>query len=134
SERPLEFEFRNQTLPEQLIVTVLLTKSLLPLDHVERLAHELMESRLKALRQLGASAGEVSRQGGSGQFEIRGIAKDETNKVRYAWTIRVAPAKAVTVALTRYILKEIGSPFELYAGTIFDFVQVKDPAQLGGVP
>jgi len=134
SENSLEFEFRNQTLPEQLIVTVLLTKALLSVDQLKVVGQQLMGTRLKALEQLGATGRVVSQQVGSGQFEIRGIARDETNKVRCAWVIRVAPAKAVTVALTRYMLEDIGLPFEMYAGSIFDFVQVKNLEQRAGSP
>jgi hypothetical protein len=38
----------------------------------------------------------------------------------------VAPTRVVTVALTRYTTQEIGLPFKAYAGTIFDFLKVKD--------
>jgi hypothetical protein len=43
----------------------------------------------------------------------------------------VAPTKVVTVALSRYFLEEVGSPFEAYAGSIFDFLQVKNPGGTG---
>ena len=33
----------------------------------------------------------------------------------------------MTVALTRYVLEEVGVPFDVTAGLIFDMLEVKNP-------
>jgi hypothetical protein len=130
-DNPLEFEFRNQTLREQLIVTVLLTREPLGPSQVESAATELEETRLGALRTISnghAVHSAPQLQTGSDQAEVRCFGRDEPQKVRFAFVVRAAPAKIVTLALTRYFLEEVGSPFQAYAGSIFDFLQVKSPA------
>jgi hypothetical protein len=127
---PLEFEFRNKTLPEQLIVTVLLARA--PFDERTRrsVAEDLVTKRLKALAQISnghAVHSPVDYRSGSGQVEARCVAVDEPQRVRSAFVVRVAPAKVVTVALTRYFLEEVGGPFDMAAGLIFDMLQVKSP-------
>ena len=130
-DNPLEFEFRNQTLPEQLIVTVLLTPNPLDQTQLQQVAKDLAEKRLDALRTVSAghavhSAPQI--QAGPEQAEVRCFGQDDSQKVRFAFLVRAAPAKTVTVALTRYFLDEVGTPFEAYCGIIFDFLQVKDAA------
>jgi hypothetical protein len=128
-DNPLEFEFRNQTLREQLIVTVLLTREPLGQSQVEELAMDLANKRLNALRALSKGKAVHSPpqlQRGSGQAEVRCFGGDDPQKVRFAFVVRTTPAKVVTVALTRYFLDEVGSPFQAYAGSIFDFLQVKN--------
>ncbi len=129
-ENPLEFQFRNQTLPEQLIVTVMLAGTPFDHDELRPIAEDFAARRVEAYKQLSggkAIASSVSIQSASGQVEARSIGHDEPNNVRFAWAIRAAPAKVVTIALTRYTLEEIGTPFPAYAGSILDFVQVKAP-------
>jgi hypothetical protein len=130
SENPLEFEFHNQTLPEQLIVTVMLAQTPFAQDELLPIAEEFAARRVEAYEQLSggrAIASPVSIQSAAGQVEARSIGRDEPNNVRFAWAIRAAPAKVVTIALTRYTLDEIGTPFPAYAASILDFVQIKSP-------
>jgi hypothetical protein len=125
---PSEFEFRNQTLPEQLMVTVLLFRESQAPDSLSSTAERLTAARVNAIRGLSngkAAIEPVHLSQAPNQAEARCIGLDSDNKVRFAWSIRVTPQKAVTVALTRYALKEIGSPFAVYSGTIFDLVKVK---------
>ena len=127
-DNPLEFEFRNQTLREQLIVTVLLTQQ--PADAATRrsMAERLASLRLRGLDTLSngrAVHSPVKFQTGSDQAEARCAGRDDANKVRFAFVIRATATKVVTVALTRYFLEEVGAPFDAYAGLIFDLVQVK---------
>lgn len=63
---------------------------------------------------------------GAGEAEARCFGHDESQKVRFAFVIRATPAKVITVAVTRYFLEEVGSPFETYCGIIFDYLQVKN--------
>ncbi len=126
---PLEFEFRNQTLPEQLIVTVMLAGKPLLEQTLRSAVERLVELRLAALAELSrgkAVCSPVGYQSDSGQVEARCTGVDEPNGVRIAWDIRSTKNKIVTVALTRYSLEEVGAAFEIYAGIIFDLVQVKD--------
>ena len=129
-DRPLEFEFHNQTLPEQLIVTVLLAREPLPPSQVEQVAGELAEMRLSALREVSGGRAVHSTpqvQTGAGQAEVRCVGMDESRQVRYGFVVRVAPAKVVTVAITRHFVEEVGHPFDLYCATISDLLQVKNP-------
>lgn len=130
SDNPLEFEFRNQTLAEQLIVTVLIARTPLAQAQVQQVASELAEKRLNALRTISnghATHSPPRIQTGSGQAEVRCVGRDDPQKVKIAFIVRVAPAKVVTVALTRYFLEDVGAPFEAYSDTIFDFLQVMNP-------
>ena len=130
SDQPLEFDFRNQTLPEQLIVTVLLARERFSGLQLQQVAEQLSNTRLNALARLSEGkvvASPVNFMRGSGQVEARCIARDDANKVQYAWVIRVAPDKVVTVAITRFMIEEAAMPFDAYTGVIFDFLQVKNP-------
>jgi hypothetical protein len=129
-DNPLEFEFRNQTLREQLIVTLLLPREPLAAAKLQMLAEDFGNKRLSALATLSngrAVHSPLRIQSGSGQAEARCLGADDSHKVRFAFVVRVAPAKVVTVALTRYFMEEVGSPFDVYASSIFDFLQVKNP-------
>src|SRR4051812_5355488 len=97
-----------------MLVTVLLTREPLGASQLEGVAKELAEKRINALRTISNghavhSAPQV--QTGSGQAEVRCLGHDEPQQVRFAFVVRAAPAKVVTVALTRYFLEEAGSPF-----------------------
>jgi len=129
SDEQLKFEFRNQTLPEQIIVTVLLTKDRFSDARLRQVAEQLTNMRLDVAKRVSggrAVASPAQFQSGSGQVEARCVIRDEVNNIRAAWVIRVAPAKVVTVALTRYTMQDLGLPFEAYSGLIFDLVQVKN--------
>lgn len=130
--KELEYEFHNQTLPEQLIVTVLLTRE--PLDEVRRrsVVQDLTNTRLGAIAKLSDGQAQHSppqRNEGDGQCEARCFGLDKSNGVRFAFVVRAASDRVVTVALTRYLLDDIGMPFEAYYGTIFDLLQLKGPAE-----
>lgn len=124
----LEWEFRNQNLPEQLIVTVFLTRE--PLDAPSRrsVVRDLTNTRLRAIAQLSAGQFEhppPQPNDGEGQCEMRCAGVDKLNGVRFAFVVRAASDRVVTVALTRYMLEDVGVPFEAYSGTIFDLLQLK---------
>jgi hypothetical protein len=90
----------------------------------------LVSKRLAAIADVSngkAVHSPVDFRGGSGQAEARCVAVDEAHRVRLAFVIRVASTKVVTVALTRYFLEEVGVPFDVTAGLIFDMLQVKNP-------
>jgi len=126
----MEFEFRNQKLKDQLIVTVLIPREPFNAAKQRWIAEDLANKRLAALASVsGGRAVHSPLQflSGSDQIEVRCFACDEPNKVRVAFVIRVAAAKIVTVAYTRYFLEEIVLPFEDYVCTIFDFIEVKNP-------
>jgi hypothetical protein len=128
-DNPLEFEFRNQTLREQLIVTVLLAREPFDAAGLQPLAEELANARLRALDTISngqAVHSPLRLQSGSGQSEARCVGRDDPQKVRIAFVVRATPVKVVTVALTRYFLEEVGTPFEAYAGSIFDFLRIKN--------
>jgi hypothetical protein len=134
-ENPLEFEFRNQTLREQLIITVAFLTE--PSDQAKSqwIAEELAKKRLSVLATISNGHAvhlPLRFQSGSGQSEVRCFGRDEPQKVRFAFVIRATQVKVITVALTRYFLEEVGSPFESYAGSIFDFLKVKEPANPAG--
>jgi hypothetical protein len=127
---PLQYEFVNQTLREQLVATVMLPRETIQPEMFRKLAEELATGRWRALATLSKGRAILSPlqfQEASGQCEVRGFARDDAEKVRIAFVIRVAPAKVVTVALTRYFLDEVGNPFEVGAGLMFDLLQVKNP-------
>jgi hypothetical protein len=122
------YEFRNQTLPEQIIVTVLPHKREMGVDELEEVVTGLVALRRKAIGELSAGkarVGETVLVHSEGQVEARVIGEDTPNKVRLAFVIRGTPKKTVTVALTRYMLDEIGAPFEDYARVVFDLLKVK---------
>jgi len=129
-DNPHEFEFRNQTLREQLIITVLLAREPFSASKLQPLGEDLANKRIKALATISngkAVHSPLQPRTGSGQAEVRCTGYDIAHKVRFAFVVRVAPAKVVTVALTRYFLEEVGSPFDAYAETMFDLMQVKNP-------
>ena len=133
--KELEYEFRNQTLPEQLIVTVLLSRE--PLDATRRrsVVQDLTNTRLRAVAQLSGGQAQHSppqQNEGGGQCEMRCSGVDKSNGVRFAFVVRAASDRVVTVALTRYRLEEVGFPFEAYCGTIFDLLQLKGDGQPAG--
>ena len=134
-DNPLEFEFRNQTLHEQLIVTVLLARKPLNQDQLQQFAKELGEKRLNAISTVshGRSVhAPLQVKAESGDAEVRCFGHDEPQRVRFAFVVRATPAKVITASLTRYFLEEVGSPFETYCGIIFDFLQVKDASDPAG--
>ena len=123
------YEFRNRTLPEQIVVTVLQHKRDLPADELEEAITRLVNVRRSAIGQLSAGKAvlrETVLTRSNGQVEARVIGEDAPNKVRLAFAIRGTPKKTVTVALTRYMLEEIGAPFADYAGVIFDLLKIKN--------
>jgi hypothetical protein len=133
--KELEYEFRNQTLPEQLIVTVLVTRE--PLDQARRrsVVQDLTNTRLGAIAKLSGGQAQHSspqQNEGGGQCEMRCSGVDKANGVRFAFVVRAASDRVVTVALTRYLLDDVGMPFEAYYGTIFDLLQLKGPGQAAG--
>ncbi len=133
--KELEYEFRNQTLPEQLIVTVLLTREPLDEDRRRSVVQDLTTTRLGAIAKLsGGKAQHAAPQQneGDGQCEMRCSGVDQSNGVRFAFVVRAASDRVVTVALTRYLLDDVGMPFEAYYGTIFDLLQLKVPGQPAG--
>lgn len=92
-------------------------------------ASRLVEVRQYAVTQLSAGkapVAETALTSANGQVETRVIGEDVPNKVRSAFVIRGTSKKTVTVALTRYMLEEVGGPFAVYAGLIFDLLVIKD--------
>src|SRR5690242_15934863 len=72
SDQPLEFDFRNQTIPEQLMITVLIARESFSGPKLREVAEQLTEMRIKVLSRLteGRSvASPVQYQSGSGQVE-----------------------------------------------------------------
>ncbi|HPF41741.1 MAG TPA: hypothetical protein PK093_24140 [Phycisphaerae bacterium] len=133
--KDLEYEFRNQTLPEQLIVTVILPGE--PLDATKRrlVVHDLTNARLRAVSQLSSGQAEHSTprsNEGTGQYEMRCVGVDKLNGVRFAFVVRAASDRVVTVALTRYTLVELGAPFDVYVEPIFDLLQFRSQGQREG--
>ncbi len=129
-DNPLEFDFRNQTLKEQLMVTVLIAREPFTGPTRRSVAEDLAKKRLSALASISNGRAVHSTpqlQSGSDQVEVRCFGRDEAQQVRIAFVIRVAAAKVVTVQLTRYFLNEVGLPFEAYSGAIFDFLKIKNP-------
>ncbi len=129
-EKPTEFEFRNQTLPEQLIVTVWAPRECSTPGKMHHAADFFVKHRLSALATIskGQAIHSPPRfQSGNGQLEARCVGHDAAQSVRFAFAVRVAPAKVITVGLTRYTLVELGPPFEVHADLIFDLLQVKNP-------
>jgi hypothetical protein len=91
--------------------------------------NRLAEIRRNAIAQLSsgkARVGETTLTNANGQVEARVIGEDVPNKVRIAFVIRATSKKTVTVALTRYMLEEVGGAFEAYVGLIFDLLIIKD--------
>ena len=123
------YEFRNRTLPEQIIVTVLQHKRELAPDELEDSIMRLVTVRRNAIGQLSAGKAVLSDTTltrANGQVEARVGGEDAANKVRLAFVIRGTPKKTVTLALTRYMLEEVGTPFADYASAIFDLLKIKN--------
>ena len=123
------YDFRNCFLPEQIIVTVLRHNHELAAEELENAITFLVSRRRSAVGQLSSSnaiLGETILTRGNGQVEARVIGEDAQNKIRLAFVIRGTAKKTVTVALTRYMLKEIGTPFIVYANVIFDLLKIKE--------
>lgn len=123
------YEFHNRTLPEQIIVTVLQHKREIAADELEQVVTRLVAHRRGAIRELSAGnavLGETMVRRSDGQVEARVVGEDAPSKVRLAFLIRGSAKKTVTVALTRYMLNEVGAPFAEYAGVIFDLLQIKN--------
>jgi len=122
------YEFRNRTLPEQIIVMVLQHKRELATRELEEAVTRLAAVRRDAIGELSAGKavlGETLLTRSNSQVEARVIGEDAPNKVRLAFVIRGTPKKTVTVALTRYMLEEVGAAFADYAGVIFDLLKIK---------
>lgn len=127
---PLTLELWNKTLREQIIVSIRLSRSPLGEAEQEATANRFVNARLDALSKLSngqTSSSPVRVQKSNGQVEARCVGSDGSHKVRYAFVVRVARTKIVTVALTRYFLEEIGDPFDVYADTIFDLFEINSP-------
>ena len=123
------YDFRNRTLPEQIVVTVLQHKRELAPDELEESITRLVAHRRGAIAQLSAGKavlGETVLTHSDSQVEARVLGEDAPNKVRHAFVIRGTPKKTITVALTRYMLEEVGAPFPHYAGVIFDLLRIKN--------
>lgn len=133
--KELEYEFRNQTLPEELIITVLLTRESLNEARRRSVVQDLTNARLGAIAKLSGGQAQHSapqQNEGDGQCEMRCCGVDKSNGVRFAFVVRAAPDRVVTVALTRYLLEDVGTPFEVYCGTIFDLLQLKGSGEAAG--
>ena len=133
--KELEYEFRNQTLPEQLIVTVLLTRELLDETRRRSAVQDLVNTRLGAIAKLSGGLAQHStpqQNQGGGQCEMRCSGVDKANGVRFAFVVRAGSDRVITVALTRYLLDDVGMPFEAYYGMIFDLLQLKGSGQPAG--
>jgi hypothetical protein len=123
------YEFRNRTLPEQIIVTVVQHKRELAADELDEAIMRLVSIRRNAIGQLSAGKAvlsETTLTRANGQVEARVSGEDATNDVRIAFVIRGTPKKTVTVAITRYMLQEVGAPFAAYTGVIFDLLKIKN--------
>lgn len=123
------YEFRNCTLPEQIIVTIVQHKRELAVDELEEAVTRLVALRRSAIGQFStgnAVLGETLLTRSDGRVEARVIGADAPNKVRLAFVIRGTTRKTVTVALTRYMLEEVGTAFADYAGVIFDLLKIKN--------
>ena len=123
------YEFRNHTLPEQIIVTVLQHKRELASEELEEVVTRLVAHRRSAIGQLSAGKavlGETELTRANGQVEGRVLGEDAPSKVQLAFVIRGTATKTVTVALTRYMLEDAGAPFANYAGVIFDLLKIKN--------
>jgi hypothetical protein len=126
--KELEYEFWNQTLPEQLIVTVLLALEPMDAAHRRSVVQDLTNIRLGAIAKLSGSQAQHSapqQNEGDDECEMRCSGVAQQNGVRFAFVVRAAADRVVTVALTRYLLDDVGMPFEAYCGTIFDFLRLK---------
>jgi hypothetical protein len=133
--KELEYEFRNQTLPEQLIVTVLLTNEPLDASRRRSIVQDLTTRRLQAIAQLSNRQAEHAppqHNEGGDQCEMRCVGLDKSNGVRFAFVVRASSDRVVTVALTRYMLDDVGMSFDIYSATIFDLLQLKGPGQPTG--
>jgi hypothetical protein len=122
-------EFRNLNLPEKIIVTVLQHNRELAADELEDAITPLVTVRRNAVRQPSVGAvvlSETTVTRANEQVEARVTGEDAANKVRLAFVIRGTPRKTVTVALTRYMLDEVGASFADYAGIIFDLLKIKN--------
>jgi hypothetical protein len=96
---------------------------------------DLTNTRLGAISKLSAGQAQHSipqQNEGDGQCEMRCSGVDKSNGVRFAFVVRAASDRVVTVALTRYILDDAGMPFDGYYGTIFNLLQLKGLGQPAG--
>jgi hypothetical protein len=123
------YEFRDRTLPEQIIVTVLEHKRDLTAEELEETVTRLVALRRSAIAQLSAGKavlGETVFKRSNSEVEARVVGEDAPNKVRLAFVIRGTPKKTLIVAFTRYTLDEVGVPFAEYVGVIFDLFKIKN--------
>lgn len=131
-----EYEFRNQNIPEQLIVSILLNRESLDLARRRSVVQKLTEVRLGAIAELAKGRAEHSvpqKYEGNDQCEMRCVSRDRTNGVQVAFVVRAAPEKVATVTITRYALPPDGNKsFDVYSGVIFDLFQLKRPGQTAG--
>lgn len=113
-----------------MIVTVLLARETLNEANRQAIVHDLAKKRITAINAISqnrATHSPVSVRRGPNQVEARYEGFDKLQGVRLAFVVRASPAKVVTVAITRYFLETVGAPFGDYAGTIFDFLELKCP-------
>ncbi len=121
------YEFRNQVLPEQLIVTVLRPQYRLERTELLKTVEQLVGTRIGAIDKLSqghATFGQPIYNQAENACEARVFGTDAPNKVRLAFMIRGTPDKIVSAALTRYSLENT-VPLEVHAGLIFDFMKIK---------
>jgi hypothetical protein len=135
-DKPFEFEFRNQKIPEQLLVTVMLAQSPFSNAQMNEIGEQLLSQRRDGVARLSEGKAILAiptHQTKFGHLDVRCSASIEMQNIEYAWVTRITPSKVVTAALTRHTRKNLGIPFPTYAGAlIFDRFKVKPSAVAPG--
>lgn len=133
TENEASLELRNQTLPEQLIITARSTTEPLTPEARTQVIDAVVIAHSNALKQ--ASKGkvqlsEIQRTASSDECEGRIYAK--TDDILAALAVRYTPSVVVTFALYRYSHQDFGMPFGVYAATVFDLLKMKKQATRTG--
>lgn len=119
-------EFRNQNLPEQLIITARQTRERLSERDRSLVLSKIVDVHQDALRKLLEGSVQIStpEQVHKGaESEARFYAKGKS--MTMALGVRYIPDRIYTFAMYRYTDVDLGMPFGIYAGTMLDLLKLK---------
>jgi hypothetical protein len=122
------FEFVNQSSGEQLIVSIRLGPAMAGQNELRPAIERVDSMRRKMIdtvSQNQAILGPTQFRGTERDIDARFDGHDPQNGVRFSVVIRGCASKVLTLSLYRYSLKELATPFAVYASLIFNLLKVK---------
>ena len=129
-ERPSDegTEFVNTSGGEQFVVSVLRCQKPLEMSELRPVIERLDLHRRNSLGTLSQGQAKCSPsqfRATDQEIESRFDGVDLQNGVQFSIAIRGCASKVLTFSLYRYSVADVGVPFTIYAGVIFDLLTVK---------